>query len=320
MVASYTGVEQIPPEETPVPPAAVAAEAPVPPAAVTAEAPVPPAAVAAEAPEETSVPPAAVAAEAPVPPAAIAAEAPEETSVPPAAVAAEAPPVERVGAVILDNIYFRSNSTVLTETEKAKLRNMAAVLSRYPNGKILIGGHTVMSGSENGRRQISRERAQAVADFLISQTGRPREGIIVHGYGARRPLSTARQDAAVNRRVEITLLNEDYYRIQYMPDSAVLPETEKGKLWELAAVLSRYPDVDLLVTGYTALTGNEAGRERISTARARAAANFLRSSGFRSGTITVRGYGARQLGDNATAEGKALNRQVEIAVLDGAAK
>ncbi|MDR2053344.1 MAG: OmpA family protein, partial [Treponema sp.] len=124
---------------------------------------------------------------------------PEEAPAPLPVIAAEEPvpppAVGGLGAVKLDNIYFGSNSAILTETEKAKLRNMAAVLSQYPNGKVLIGGHTAITGNENGRRQISRERAQAVADFLISQTGRLRESIIVHGYGARRPLSTARGNA-----------------------------------------------------------------------------------------------------------------------------
>jgi outer membrane protein OmpA-like peptidoglycan-associated protein len=116
-------------------------------------------------------------------------------------------------------------------------------------------------------------------------------------------------------------LNEDYYRIQFMPDSAELPEAEKVKLRELAAVLSRFTDVDLLVTGYTALAGNEAGRERISTERARVVANFLRSSGLRSESITVRGHGARKpLGDNATEEGRAINRRVEITVQNGNAE
>jgi outer membrane protein OmpA-like peptidoglycan-associated protein len=175
-----------------------------------------------------------------------------------------------------------------------------------------------MAGSEYGRRRISTQRAQAVADFLISLEARPAEDIIVHGYGARRLLTnTAKGNTAVNRRVEITLLNEDYYRIQFMPDSTELKNAEKAKLRELAAVLSRHPNVELLVAGYTTTEGAEPNRVRISTARARAVADFLRLSGFRSGTITVRGYGAaRPLGDNATPEGKAINRRVEIILQD----
>jgi outer membrane protein OmpA-like peptidoglycan-associated protein len=180
-----------------------------------------------------------------------------------------------------------------------------------------------MAGSEYGRRRISTQRAQAVADFLISLKIRPAKDIIVRGYGSRRLLtsSAAKENLVINRRVEITFLNEDYFRIQFMPDSAALMETEKAKLRELAAVLSRYPDVKLLVAGYTTTEGAEPNRVRISTERARAVADFLRLSGFRSGTITVRGYGAaRPLGDNATPEGKAINRRVEIIIQNGSTK
>jgi outer membrane protein OmpA-like peptidoglycan-associated protein len=197
---------------------------------------------------------------------------------------------------------------------------MAVVLSQYPGGKILVGGYTAMAGSRRGRLQISTKRARAVADYLAALKVRSAKDIIVHGYGADRLLGdTSQEDMAIDRRVEVTLLNEDYYRIQFMPDSAELMETEKVKLRELAAVLSRYTDVDLLVAGHTALTGNRAGRTRISAERARVVANFLRSSGVnRPGAITVRGYGAqRPLGDNATAEGRAINRRVEIVLQGG---
>jgi outer membrane protein OmpA-like peptidoglycan-associated protein len=199
---------------------------------------------------------------------------------------------------------------------------MADVLSQYPGGKVLVGGHTAMAGTERGRQEISTRRARAVANFLISLNVRPMKDIIVHGYGARRPLGSTAKEDTVNRRVEVTLLNEDYYRIQFMPDSAELTETEKVKLRELAAVLSRYTNLNLLVAGYTALAGNARNRTRISTRRARAVANFLQSSGFRRpGAITVRGYGAQNpLGNNATPEGKALNRRVEIIIHDGNAK
>jgi outer membrane protein OmpA-like peptidoglycan-associated protein len=318
-VAAYTGIDQ----KAPVPEEAVVAEVPK-------EAPVPEeAAVVAEVPEEAPVPEEAVVAEAPeeapVPEeAAVVAELPKEAPVPEKAVVVKAPEkaptAEKIGAIRLNNIQFGPDSAELSETEKDKLRDMAVVLSQYPGGKILVGGYTTMSGSGKGRLQISTKRAQAVADYLVFLKARPAKDIIVHGYGAGRLLGNAAQgDMAIDRRVEVTLLNEDYYRIQFMSDSLELLETEKDKLRELAAVLSRYADVDLLVAGYTALAGNEARRTRISAERARVVANFLRSLGFdRPGAITVRGYGAqRPLGDNATAEGKAINRRVEITIRDG---
>jgi outer membrane protein OmpA-like peptidoglycan-associated protein len=114
------------------------------------------------------------------------------------------------GVVIsLNNIQFTPDSTELTETEKAKLREIAIILSRYPNRDILVGGHTAMAGNEEGRLRISTERAQVVADFLIFLQVRRAEDITVRGYGALRPLgdNITAAGQAINRRVEIILLD-----------------------------------------------------------------------------------------------------------------
>ena len=119
--------------------------------------------------------------------------------------------VEEEGVVIsLNNIQFLPDSVQLTEGEQAKLRDIARILSRYPGRKILVGGHTALAGSREGRQQISRERAQAVADYLVLLQARRREEITVRGYGAERPLedNVTREGQALNRRVEITLLDD----------------------------------------------------------------------------------------------------------------
>jgi outer membrane protein OmpA-like peptidoglycan-associated protein len=119
--------------------------------------------------------------------------------------------VEEEGVVIsLNNIQFLPNSVQLTETEQVKLREIAVILSRYPGRKILVGGHTALAGIRESRLQISWERAQAVADYLVFLEARRAEEITVRGYGAERPLgnNTTREGQALNRRVEITLLDE----------------------------------------------------------------------------------------------------------------
>jgi outer membrane protein OmpA-like peptidoglycan-associated protein len=230
----------------------------------------------------------------------------------------EDPALERIGVVRLADIRFGPNSAELTETEKTKLWGMSGILARYPNAKVLVGGHTVMAGSEAGRRRISAERARAVADYLVSLKACREEDVIVRGYAAQWPLGDNASEGgrAINRRVEITLLNEGYYTTQFMPNSVRLPETEKVKLRELAAALSRYPGIDLAVKGHTAMAGNDNGRLSVSMERARVVANFLRTLRFgHPRTIIVQGYGDRHpLENNATEEGKAINRRVEIAL------
>jgi outer membrane protein OmpA-like peptidoglycan-associated protein len=87
---------------------------------------------------------------------------------------------------------------------------IAVILTKYPSRNILIGGHTALAGTGEGRLQVSTQRAQAVADFLVYLDSRGPDEITVQGYGAERPLadnSTA-EGQALNRRVEITILDE----------------------------------------------------------------------------------------------------------------
>jgi outer membrane protein OmpA-like peptidoglycan-associated protein len=308
MVEAYTGADWTAPEE---PPARVA-EAPK-------EAPASAEAAVTEAPKEAPpAPPPAPPKEAPAPAKAVVAEAPKEApQAPPPAISSP----EEVGMVNLGNIQFGPDSAELTAAEKAKLRNMAGILAQYPGAKVLVGGYTARAGNERNRMRISANRAQAVADFLAAQGVCRKEDVIVRAYGALRPLgnNATKEGKAVNRRVEVAIINEGYYTTQFMPNSVKLMETEKAKLRELAAALSRYPDVDLLIAGYTALAGNEQGRRQISIERARVAANFLRSLGVRLPREgSVRAYGAQwPQGDNATKEGKAMNRRVEITLQGG---
>jgi outer membrane protein OmpA-like peptidoglycan-associated protein len=112
--------------------------------------------------------------------------------------------------ISLNNIQFLPDSTELMEAEKQKLRNIAAILNEFPDRKILVGGHTALAGSAENRMQISIDRARAVADYLISLGCRRPDEIVVRGYGAERPLGDPATPAgqALNRRVEITLLDE----------------------------------------------------------------------------------------------------------------
>jgi outer membrane protein OmpA-like peptidoglycan-associated protein len=120
----------------------------------------------------------------------------------------------RVGAegivISLNNIQFMPDSAALTTTEEQKLRDIAGILSQYPDRKILVGGHTALAGTEEMRLQISRDRARVVADFLVSIGVRRASEIVVKGYGASQPLgnNATAEGQAMNRRVEIILMDE----------------------------------------------------------------------------------------------------------------
>jgi outer membrane protein OmpA-like peptidoglycan-associated protein len=108
----------------------------------------------------------------------------------------------------LGDIQFEADSALLRPEEREKLDVIAGILGRYGDRDILVGGHTALAGTEAGRQRLSRERAGAVADYLIGKAVREPGRILARGYGAERPLEDNNREEGRrrNRRVEITIL------------------------------------------------------------------------------------------------------------------
>jgi outer membrane protein OmpA-like peptidoglycan-associated protein len=113
------------------------------------------------------------------------------------------------GIVIsLDDIQFQADSANLLPGEQEKLDKIAEILSRYKDRDIMVGGHTALAGTESARMELSKERASAVADYLIKKEVRTPDRVIVRGYGAEQPVAdnSTPEGRRRNRRVEITIL------------------------------------------------------------------------------------------------------------------
>ncbi len=106
--------------------------------------------------------------------------------------------------------------------------------------------------------------------------------------------------------------------IQFEADSARLLPSEKEKITKLSALLERYPDKELLVSGHTALAGTAGSRQKLSEERAEAVARYLVEGGVRSEyNVYTRGFGAEKpIAPNDSEANRARNRRVEITILE----
>jgi outer membrane protein OmpA-like peptidoglycan-associated protein len=96
--------------------------------------------------------------------------------------------------------------------------------------------------------------------------------------------------------------------------SDLLPGAE-GKLAPLSEALRHERDHKILIEAFTDSKGTDAGNLDLSQRRAEAVRDYLTSRGFPAGQITANGMGkARPIASNATNEGRATNRRVEIVV------
>jgi outer membrane protein OmpA-like peptidoglycan-associated protein len=104
-------------------------------------------------------------------------------------------------------VSFLLNSAQLTTQaqEEAKVFAKALLLPELATKRFRIEGHTDSSGSRALNMDLSKRRAQAVADYLAS-LGVQSDRLEVRGYGPDRPLSGHSPSAPDNRRVEAQLL------------------------------------------------------------------------------------------------------------------
>lgn len=105
--------------------------------------------------------------------------------------------------------------------------------------------------------------------------------------------------------------------LKFKPDSAELMPGEAERLDEIAAVLKKAGNGKFLVEGHTADTGYAKGELKVSQERARSIAEELSKRGIDAGRFICKGLGATSpIADNSTPEGKAMNRRVEITILE----
>lgn len=90
----------------------------------------------------------------------------------------------------------------------------------------------------------------------------------------------------------------------------------QATLDKLAAVLVEYPQTNVLVVGHTDSVGAEEMNMTLSKNRAMSVTNYLVNKGLSSGRFTTNWYGeTAPIADNATAEGRAKNRRVNLAIV-----
>ena len=107
--------------------------------------------------------------------------------------------------VTFDNgILFATNSSQLSASSRDALTKFATSLKNSPETDITIYGHTDNTGTRTVNERISKERAEAVANFLVGN-GIARNRITTEGLAFDQPVadnSTA-EGRAKNRRVEV---------------------------------------------------------------------------------------------------------------------
>lgn len=196
-----------------------------------------------------------------------------------------------------------------------------------------------MTEEERARAQREAEQLRARADILEAQRRQEAEARAAAEQEAQRARAEAeaaeRRVREVEERLYQSLLDLD----RLLTNVTEIRETERGlsivlgqglfavgqhtlsprardEVGRIAAVLAQYPDRRIAVEGHTDSTGSEALNQRLSEQRAESVRAALVAQGVDPARVETRGYGqSRPIADNATAEGRAQNRRVEIVII-----
>ena len=113
--------------------------------------------------------------------------------------------IEQNGHIAIYDIHFDSGESVIKPESAEALKNIAEYLNARADKNYIIVGHTDNTGNFEGNLKLSKARADAVKNKLVSKYSVKVEQLITFGDGQTAPVATNSTEAgkAKNRRVEI---------------------------------------------------------------------------------------------------------------------
>lgn len=108
-----------------------------------------------------------------------------------------------------DNLEFETAKAIILQSSYASLEDLAKYLIDNPSFRIIVAGHTDNQGDDQKNLILSKKRAEAVRDFLVSR-GVAEDRIIVQFFGEEKPKESndTPEGRQKNRRVEMEIIFE----------------------------------------------------------------------------------------------------------------
>ena len=116
----------------------------------------------------------------------------------------------KVSVVQLKNVQFEHDKAILLKSSEASLNELVDHLKEHKNVKAHFIGHTDNVGDKKRNFTLSKERAEAVRQYLIER-GIEANRLTSEGKGDTEPVASNDnpEDRALNRRVEVRLTNTE---------------------------------------------------------------------------------------------------------------
>jgi outer membrane protein OmpA-like peptidoglycan-associated protein/opacity protein-like surface antigen len=107
--------------------------------------------------------------------------------------------------VTLESVHFGFNKSILAKDAKKILDSDYEALSKLPEAKVLITGHTDFIGSDKYNQKLSEKRAGMAKEYLVKK-GLNEKSVTTEGFGKTKPIDPGKtaKARAKNRRAEVS--------------------------------------------------------------------------------------------------------------------
>ena len=205
-----------------------------------------------------------------------------------------------------------------TLVDQAALPNVLKLLKGVPNLKFNWVGQTLtLEGADQATLQRLADQLKPLLNNVNIQINAATNTVLDEGAAVNNSIDQASKalqgiDAnAVSPQDIVSALNLQI--INFASGSDAIPDQNKAVLDQAATLLSKVPNVKLMINGYTDSVGNDQSNQVLSQKRAQAVADYLTSKGVDTAKLAVTGLGeSNPVADNATKEGQFKNRRIEF--------
>ena len=213
-----------------------------------------------------------------------------------------------------------------------EIARVGVFMRQYPTTTAVIVGHADSVGTTEHNMDLSKRRAEAVANYLADNYGIDRSRLSTRGVGSTRPASDNATEEGKQKNRFIEAIIDCVFEVKEVkpPDRlcvSLAVEFDTGRADinpqyrdEFAKVgdyMNKYPTTTAIIEGHTDNVGGFDYNMKLSRERAQSVVDYLvKNFGIDRSRLSAKGYGyTRSIAYNNTTEGRAMNRRIN-AVID----
>jgi outer membrane protein OmpA-like peptidoglycan-associated protein len=220
-------------------------------------------------------------------------------------------------AALVDQLAYlvKQRVAIAQETARQKEAEMAAASASAERDRIRLEARTAEADAAQrnaAASQRSAEASQRESEASLRQSeASQRQAQDAEARSRQLEAQLKELDAKKTARGLVITLGD----VLFDTNMAQLKPGGMRGVQKLADILRQYPQRNVLIEGFTDSTGSSSHNQELSDRRANAVRTALLDTGISADRLATRGYGVNfPVASNATAEGRQLNRRVEIIV------